>query len=371
MPDFDESFAHRAPPYPELLDLTKRLLAKASDDRPSTAQEILQSLLQLQARLDPSDAVPLHGYVASALTGLSSEVRERVALKCNKVAEVCRELEIYVYQPRKATDPTAHPDVSPTAVYRLDRQRVLAADLLIIIADVPSMGVGQEIEIAGAFGTPTILVTRSDGQVSRMVTGSHLNLVDHIQYSSPEEFERNLREAISRHIVALRTRSSQRAQPGIPLDFVARLEEARDAAGLTVQAAATRAGISESLLSAIEREAVAYHNVGLHAVGRLLNVYGITWADLLGSHSSSTMSPATGVEVQRIDGNLRRLEETARKYGWTASDLLELRDEYQKERAASGARPTVSPQDWAARRQAIEQRKMVGTDGSLKQGELI
>ena len=101
---------------------------------------------------------PLHGYVASALTGLSPDIRENVAFITNAVARACKAFDLYVYQPRKVTDPIVHSDIKPEAVYELDRKRVLATDVLVILMNHPSFGVGQEIEIAASRGVPTILL---------------------------------------------------------------------------------------------------------------------------------------------------------------------------------------------------------------------
>ena len=63
----------------------------------------------------------------------------------------------------------------------------------IVIANRPSFGVGQEIEIGGSHSIPTILLAREGTVVSRMVTGSPANLLDQISYGTPEELDRRLR----------------------------------------------------------------------------------------------------------------------------------------------------------------------------------
>jgi len=61
----------------------------------------------------------------------------------------------------------------------------------------PSFGAGQEIEIAGAYGIPTLLLYRKGAHISRMVTGGLLNLVDEpIVYADPEDLAVRLRKSL-------------------------------------------------------------------------------------------------------------------------------------------------------------------------------
>src|SRR5262249_53711319 len=101
----------------------------------------------------------------------------------------------YLYQPRLATDPVLHKKVEPVAVYELDRSRVVAADLLLLLLNKPSLGVGQEIEIAASYGKPVILIVEEGVEVSRMVLGAPLQIVRKIVYESPESLTRQLDEA--------------------------------------------------------------------------------------------------------------------------------------------------------------------------------
>jgi len=124
--------------------------------------------------------------------------------------------------------------------------------------------------------------------------------------------------------------------------------ELRSGTGYSIAEAADKAGISESLLEAIEDG--QYENVGLVVLDKLCSLYGISVRDLVGSEVAAPRSAR--------DVNLRRLESVAAKVGWSAADFIALRDSYESEVAASGGSVTVSEEEWMARHQAVERQKM-------------
>jgi transcriptional regulator with XRE-family HTH domain/nucleoside 2-deoxyribosyltransferase len=119
------------------------------------------------------EAAPLRleAYLACALTGLNAEQRRHAFLVSDIVDAVCQELEIDLYQPRKATDPVNHTDVSAEQVFQIDKERVLSSDLVIHICDYPSTGSGEELDFALAALIPIVLLSHAETRVSRMVTG--------------------------------------------------------------------------------------------------------------------------------------------------------------------------------------------------------
>ncbi len=119
------------------------------------------------------DAAPLklEAYLASALTGLTDVQQDHLVKVSDIVASICEDLDINLYEPRKATDPIQHPDVSAEDVFNIDRERVLSCDLLIHVADFASTGAGEELDFALGALIPIILIAHGDTKVSRMVTG--------------------------------------------------------------------------------------------------------------------------------------------------------------------------------------------------------
>jgi transcriptional regulator with XRE-family HTH domain len=342
-PSFDEVVTSD-PVVSQLVELSRSLLEREAEKRPQSAKAVGERIEQIRTLLG-SPVAPLHGYIATPLTGLSQSDREAIVFTSTKIAEVCKAYEIYVYQPRKASDPLLHRDIAPEEVYRLDRSRVVRADILFVLANHPSIGVGQELEIAGSYGKPTVLITREDTTISRMATGSHANFLEKFSYSTPEDLEKRLRTCLGRNIERLR--KWRRKKPA--LDVGAKLEQARQARRYSLEEVVVGLGISESLLSAIERG--DNDNPGMAVVERLCQFYGISLNDLA-VPSVATSSPALP------DANVRRLELVARNLNWTTSDFLDLRDDYSKELAASGSSSTISQEEWSNRHAALEKRKI-------------
>jgi len=302
---------------------------------------------------------PIHGYIATALTGLDDDARDAIMFASSKIAEVAKEYALYVYQPRKATDPLRHKDVGASAVYRLDRRRVLDADLLIVIANRPSFGVGQEIEIAGSHSIPTILLVREGTVVSRMVTGSPANLLDQISYGTPEELDRRLRESLNRNLQKVRLwRNLVRTKSGV--NVAHKLVTLREARGYQSPADLAQAiGVSGRLLEAIEQG--EYQNVSLQLLDRLASALGSSLRDLVSPATEMIKSVAPAA-----DANLKRLEDTARRLGWSATDYLDLRDDHLAQLAASGQTATLSQEQWMHRHGILEKRRLQETSDSTR-----
>jgi transcriptional regulator with XRE-family HTH domain len=281
---------------------------------------------------------------------VTSEQRESINEATDAVVHACKAFEIYAYQPRKATDPLAHPDVPPERVYAMDRTRVITADVFLAVLDRPSYGVGQELEIAASFGVPTILLRREGAEVSRMVLGSFLNRLDEIVYDDAEDLKTKLTVSLERHASALR-RPRGRRKSNLPDDLEMRLMRARECAGLSVEEAAAAAGISIRHLHAIEEGETWFHNVGIHVLGRLMTAYGIAPTDLFAGVQRSSV-------VSKEDPSIRELEKAAQTLNWSAADFLQLRDDYRQEVAASGRQLRRSRNDWQKDHSAMEERRL-------------
>lgn len=360
-PRFDESLRECPQPIPALAQLAENLLEKESGARPPNMDVILPVLANAAESIPGGNLKPLHGYIATALTGVSKDAREAMAFKSSSIAAVCKEFNIYIYQPRKATDPLLHPDLEPEAVYARDRKRVLGANLLIIIADQPSLGVGQEIEIAAGFGVPTLIVSSEDAsaRLSRMVTGSFLNLIGEVTYRNPEDLTEKLHELVGNNLERIRSfKNSIRPDAAISQHVGVRLREMRQDAGLSIMDVAKKIGTSARLLKTLEQRPLNYHNISIHVIGRLLVAYGFTAADLFGAITPPVRSPRT------CDHNIRTLERLASSMSWSAVDYIQLRDDYEKTIAAAGDTERIDEEAWLQKHNALENRKL--QDGQAK-----
>jgi len=306
--------------------------------------------------LAQEDAVPLHGYIATALTGLEHDARESIMFLSNKISEVAKQHDLYVYEPRKATDPHEHPSVDSAAVYALDRKRVVDADVLLVLANSPSFGVGQELEIAAGYSKPTILIHHKDRTVSRMVLGSPANFVATIAYSSPEDLVKQLHQALEQILPAIRQRKNATLGPPSAkvLEIGSKIANLRARAGHETAAGfAAEVQLPARLIEGIESGRL--ENIGVQLLERICGALGVSLAELIGVTTPQRRE-------SRQDANLRKLEELARRLGWPTAEYLDLRNDYRKQLAAKGETEVLSEEQWLVRRTALERQRLQRED---------
>jgi transcriptional regulator with XRE-family HTH domain len=139
--------------------------------------------------------LPLSAYLSCALTWLSESERKVISGIYDLVAEVCKENNIELYEPRKQTDPVPHAEVAVSHLYSWDKHSVLNSDLLIHLCYHASTGAGVELEFAHAALLPIILIYPDDLKVSRMVLGIP-SLVLQIGYKTVEDLHTQLNEVL-------------------------------------------------------------------------------------------------------------------------------------------------------------------------------
>jgi serine/threonine protein kinase/transcriptional regulator with XRE-family HTH domain len=343
-----------------LLSLTRRLLSKDPGQRPQDLTHVSEALAPLRSIMATAPASePLHGYVATALTNLDRDGRGYITFASSMIAEVAKAYGFYVYQPRRSTDPVLHRGFDAETVYNLDRKKVVNADLLIVLLNKPSFGVGQELEIAASYGKPTLLIREDGIDVSRMVLGAPTHIVGDITYTTPEDLQRKLAHMMPsvREQVSAWRAGVGRHKARILLG--PRLKERRLAAGYsTVDSLASALGIAPRLLRSIEMG--HNENVGIHVLESLCAALQCQLSDL-------TSSPALPADPDSVDLSIRRLERLAKKAGWSAADLIELREDYVHETAARGSHEVLADAEWIARRAALEKRR-IGAEPSLFEG---
>ncbi|GIK37986.1 MAG: hypothetical protein BroJett011_18190 [Chloroflexota bacterium] len=109
-------------------------------------------------------------YISGPLTNLPNG--DMLKAFYEQIGVVCSRLNMQPYIPHQHSDPILHPEISPQAIYDLDRTNVVSAELVIAYVGVPALGVGQEIEIAKQHNIPVILVYELGCSVTRMVRGN-------------------------------------------------------------------------------------------------------------------------------------------------------------------------------------------------------
>jgi len=358
-PEFDPSPQGRDEVSEAIFEIMRSLLKRQPEDR-------LGDITQVQGKLDSLErgnafggVEPLHGYIATALTGLDVEVKEAVSFVSSRIAEVAKEYELYVYQPRKASDPLLHPDLSSTAVYLLDRERVLKADVLFVLANRPSFGVGQEVEIAASVGKPMILIVREGTAISRMLTGTFANLIgDQIMYQTPEDLGERLKKLLTLHLDSVRTAKTFRDKP-ISRKIGARVMSLRVKSGYNEEELAESTGVNIELIKALESQ--RYEGVSVEVLLRIADVFGITLDDLTG--------PREVIASPQLvtDPNLTRLEKVSIEMEWSLKDYIHLREEYAHQFAASGDVGALMTEQWIKRKNALDEWKAKAITHTEKQ----
>ncbi|MEW6499149.1 MAG: protein kinase, partial [Cyanobacteriota bacterium] len=346
----DKTIKSRSKICSRLLALTKKMLHKDRSKRPQQVEDIKQHLVDLREELGITDSKPMHGYMATALTGLEQNAREAVAFSSKMIADVCKAYDVYAHQPRKATDPILNKDIEPRKVYHFDRKRVLDADLLIILANYASFGVGQEIEIASSFGTPTILIAREGISISRMVLGSFLNLVGDIRYSSPEDLEKKLNRCLNDNLERVRQAKTAKKMKHNYL-IKGLLAKTREQLGHSLETVAKEVGISKDFLEAIEDYPIQFHNCGYHVLRKLCDFYGIKFSEIANGDEPAHRQAHT-------DSNVIRLDSFAKLKKITLEDYFQLRDDYLAEEAALQGSKMISEAEWRARYKSLIEKRL-------------
>jgi transcriptional regulator with XRE-family HTH domain len=152
------------------------------------------------------------------------------------ISQVCKQHNISLYNPSRHTDPPSHRQISDTEVFQINRERVLASDVLIHLTHFPDTSSGQALDFAYSALLPIIIISRGDETVSRMVTGIPSFKV-HIRYENPGELRDLLNDCLEQinpiikerklafsksntHVVGQRIRAL-REQQGLSIDEVA------------------------------------------------------------------------------------------------------------------------------------------------------
>jgi hypothetical protein len=116
---------------------------------------------------------PLSAYISTPLTGLADGTRRAIDETVAVVKAVCAGpgVGIEPYFPGDHTDPLRDAYVSPEEVFRRDRERIKSSDVMLLVANTPSTGVGQELNMALESLLPVVFLAPAGTQVSRMARG--------------------------------------------------------------------------------------------------------------------------------------------------------------------------------------------------------
>jgi nucleoside 2-deoxyribosyltransferase len=134
-------------------------------------------------------------YISGALTEVN--VNDPTSLKrfYESIAELCKTLGMKPYVPHLNSDPVVHPHLDPKQVYEMDKREIAGSDIVIAYVGFPSLGVGQEIEIARENEVPVILLYEQSKRISRMARGNPA-VIAQIAFADFEDGLRQLRSVL-------------------------------------------------------------------------------------------------------------------------------------------------------------------------------
>lgn len=273
---FDATLGKGGAVFEACVSMARRCLDPDPESRPESALACLDML----ASAVPHSVLPLRIYYACALTGATKE-REQRGIDVAKLLRAAATPEGYaVYAPGEHTAPSGAPLLSSTEVYWIDRERVANSDLVCMLAEDPSHGAGQEMEIAGNAGVPVILVHRSGTQVSRMLRGTASRILANISYESDDNLRIQLSEVLHAHRNSLRLmRRSRESTYSIRLGR--RIREARESAGVSIERLAELAMVNKELLETAETRPEKVSMLSMVQLRLIARGLGLTLAELV------------------------------------------------------------------------------------------
>lgn len=220
-------------------------------------------------------------YVSTALTGVDARTREAITATVDVVKAVCAEPEVgfEVYFPGDHTDPVRDPHVEPDEVFRIDRDRVKSADLVLFALHAPSVGVGLELEMARASLLPVVFLIPDGVRVSRMARG-----VPAVKAEVAFTDAGMLRERLRTALVRLRPRVQERrarAAGGEGNVVGAAIRELREERRLSREDLAAATGLTARGVALLEESPDRCSDPSLTQLRRLAAALGVRAGDLV------------------------------------------------------------------------------------------
>jgi transcriptional regulator with XRE-family HTH domain len=266
--------------------LCRRLLEKDPNERPPNAP----SCWELLAKAIPS-TMPFRVYYACALTSDGSKRQFfGEAAKIVKREGVAQRYKVYV--PGEHTDPLTAPAVTPTEVYWIDRERVASSDLVLIMADHPSFGVGQEAEIAANAGVPLAIFHSPQVQVSKMLKGLPGQIISTTEFHGLQD----LQEVVERFFRQNKERLSLSRisrEREYHLRVGNRVRHMREVLHLSVPALAGKAELNVDLIKGLESRPEQQSNFSLVNLRKIARALEVSPAELIRDQSSRDEEFAT------------------------------------------------------------------------------
>ncbi len=277
--NFHEHLRKKSPTWTALFDLCEKLLVFDPDDRPQSVIECLDFLSQFLPKL-----FPFRTYFAAALTRMS----EKGMNKMERIAKIVKHegdnTGYAVYLPKQYTDPDEVPELTSREVYWIDRERVASSDLLIVYGDEPSIGVGQEVEIATNAGVPIVLLYSKGARISRMLLGTAGRIVGKIEITKESEVGTQMNDFFKKNSSRiLFNRKSREFEYQIRLGK--RVRSIRDEMGFSIKELASSSDVDSEQIENLETRPEKLSTISIINLRRLSKTLNVTPAELLKDQS--------------------------------------------------------------------------------------
>jgi hypothetical protein len=278
-------------------------------------------------RLAREHTYQFRAYLSSGLTNLNDTQRNILQNQLEELyIEVFHPMNIFLYLPHLWSDPGHNSQMTPADVHILDRLRIAESDFLVLCADYPSFGAGQEFEIAQATGLRILLYHKEGERVSRMILGgaglqggqgspASPQTPVIVKYSDFHDLKQQLTVRASELRAQLRPASATQRVP----DFSARLKRVMSLRGVTPAQLAEVTGFTpqfvEFLLSSnieltrvlerwdlpqfpIELDITKYVNPGLWVIRMLCRAMNVETSELVESELDSSEAQRRASEAR-------------------------------------------------------------------------
>jgi DNA-binding Xre family transcriptional regulator len=278
-------------------------------------------------RLAQEHTYQFRAYLSSGLTNLTDTQRNLLLNELEDLyIEVFHPMDIFLYLPHLWSDPGHNSQMTPAHVHILDRLRIAESDFLVLCADYPSFGAGQEFEIAQATGLRILLYHKEGERVSRMILGGaglqggqesptspQTPII--VRYSDFHDLKQQLKVRASELRGQLRGESATQKVP----DFSARLKKVMMQRGVTSAELAEATGFTpqfvQFLLSSnielkrvlerwdlpqfpIELDITKYINPGLWVIRMLCRAMNVETSELVETELTSAEAQRRASEAR-------------------------------------------------------------------------
>jgi len=277
---FETRLSENGSIWAALLELAQNLLTPEVTSRVPSAL----ASLELLGKALP-DEIPLRSYFACALTRVGKESEQRTQEVTLAIREAVESNGFVMYAPGEHTHPSGAPNLSAAEVYWIDRERVASSDLLIIHADEPSFGVGQEAEIAANAGVPIVIFHSKGLNISRMLRGIAGRVMLQIEFSDVIDLQKKANAFFKENKSRLRlSRKSREREYNLRLGN--RIRDARRSVGLSTKQLEDRSSVNKELIEALESRPEQQANISLINLRRLARALSMSPAELLKDQGS-------------------------------------------------------------------------------------